>query len=242
MKVVIKLLILLGLITYLGFAITKFCKPYNQNICKQLNIYILDSTKASFVSKKDIVNILTRNNINPVGERMRRINLTNIEELLRKQHFILDAECYKSTDDELNIEILQRLPIMRIISHNGENYYIDAQGNEIPNINYSADVIIVTGYVSKNYAKKHLLTLGKLLQTDVFWDSQIEQIYIEPNGEMKIIPRVGNHVVLLGKPHDIQNKLKKLKFFYNNVLSQVGWNKYTKIDMQFSNQIVCTKE
>ncbi|MFA6820046.1 MAG: cell division protein FtsQ, partial [Bacteroidaceae bacterium] len=32
-----------------------------------------------------------------------------------------------------------------------------------------------------------------------------------------------------------------LKVFYQKVLCKVGWNKYNRIDVEFGNQIVCTK-
>ena len=39
-----------------------------------------------------------------------------------------------------------------------------------------------------------------------------------------------------------QEKFEKLKTFYEKGLNQVGWNKYSRISLEFNNQIICTKK
>ena len=38
-----------------------------------------------------------------------------------------------------------------------------------------------------------------------------------------------------------EDKLDRLKTFYGKALNEVGWNKYSRISLEFSNQIICTK-
>ena len=61
------------------------------------------------------------------------------------------------------------------------------------------------------------------------------------NGQMEMFPRVGNHVISFGQPKDMKKKMERLRTFYTEVLNKVGWNKYKRIDLQYSNQIVCVK-
>ena len=84
--------------------------------------------------------------------------------------------------------------------------------------------------------------IGRILQNDEFWNSQIVQLNIEKDGSIELIPRVGNHIVKLGVPVNTEKKLQHLKYFYQEVLNEVGWNKYSTINMEFENQIVCTKK
>ena len=37
-------------------------------------------------------------------------------------------------------------------------------------------------------------------------------------------------------------RLDPMKIFYKKGLNQVGWNKYSRISLEFSNQIICTKK
>jgi len=47
--------------------------------------------------------------------------------------------------------------------------------------------------------------------------------------------------VMLPKLDGFERKLERVKAFYERGLNQVGWNKYSRINVEFSNQIICTK-
>jgi len=83
--------------------------------------------------------------------------------------------------------------------------------------------------------------MSLLLQKDPFWDAQIEQIQVEPNGEWILIPRVGDYEVMMGLPNGLDEKMKRLRLFYRKGLPKVGWERYSQISLKFENQIVCTK-
>ena len=51
----------------------------------------------------------------------------------------------------------------------------------------------------------------------------------------------GDHLVYLGKLENFEDKLARLKEFYKKGLNRVGWNKYSRINLEFNNQIICTK-
>ena len=105
--------------------------------------------------------------------------------------------------------------------------------------------LTVTGDITQKYATEVLSDFGNYLQEDKFWNNQIEQIYVKTNKEKKpvveLIPRVGNHVVYMGSISDYKKKLRRLRIFYEKAMGTVGWNKYDKINLEFNNQIVCTK-
>ena len=53
---------------------------------------------------------------------------------------------------------------------------------------------------------------------------------------------IREHIIFLGKPGNYEEKFEKLKTFYEKGLNQVGWNKYSRISLEFNNQIICTKK
>ena len=69
----------------------------------------------------------------------------------------------------------------------------------------------------------------------------IVQIYVDEKNNVELIPRVGNHNIILGDASDLENKLEKLMIFYKKGLSKTGWNEYSTINLKYKNQIVCTK-
>ena len=80
------------------------------------------------------------------------------------------------------------------------------------------------------------------LKENPFWNAQIQQINVTASKELELVPRVGEHIIFMGKPGNYENKFDRLKTFYKKGLNQVGWNKYSRISLEFENQIICTKK
>lgn len=241
MKSFIKMLVGIALFAYLVFAVVKWSRKEDTDACKNVRIAIVDSTRAAFITEADVRTILEKKHLYPEGLPMNRINLLEIESTLEKHPFILDAQCYKTPGGVVHVNVSQRLPVMRIMSVNGNNYFIDGRGKKLSFVSYPADVVVATGAITPKYAQKFLAPVGRYLQTNDFWNSQIEQLNVLKDGTLEMVPRVGNHIIYLGSPTKIDKKLDRLKLFYRKVLCRVGWNKYSRIDLQFGNQIVCTK-
>ncbi|MCF0185336.1 MAG: cell division protein FtsQ [Bacteroidaceae bacterium] len=242
-KVLLTLLVLLfGF--YFVAAITVLNRTNDNLICQEVNLAVSDSVRAGFVSSQQIEQILLTNNLYPKGKALKEINTQQIEKLLQSNPFISQAVCYRSAADKICVSATQRLPILRMISEHGDDFYIDANGHLMkPSATtYAAHLVVVTGNLSAAYAINHLLPLGKILQNDLFWNNMIEQIHITEKGNVELVPRIGDHIINIGKPENYQDKLYRLRVFYEKGLNKIGWNKYTRIDLEFENQIVCTRK
>ena len=125
----------------------------------------------------------------------------------------------------------------------------------MPNTKYTSDLIIATGFISKWYAQKYISILSKALMANELWRNQIEQINVLPNRGIELVPRVGDHIIYLGNLPEtsavekreqkiqefVNKKMTRLENFYKYGLSQAGWNKYSYINLEFDNQIICKK-
>ena len=127
------------------------------------------------------------------------------------------------------------------MADNGENYYVDSHGNMMPETRYVTDLIIATGHISRKYAQGILTQVAKIVLQDNFWKNQVVQINVLPNGSMEIVPRVGDHIIYLGLPNQVEKKLERMRKFYLYGLNKAGWNKYSYISVEFNNQIICKK-
>lgn len=227
---------------YLIIAITLFNrKPVGQS-CRNIELTVKDSVNTGFITKQEVANILQQRNLYPVGQKMERVRLKPIEKAIKGHPLVEEAECYKTPGGNICIEVHQRIPILRVLSENGDNYYVDSRGKVMPpEIKYATHIAIVTGKVEKSFIMKDLYKFGVFLQNNPFWDAQIEQINVLPSSEIELVPRVGDHIIFLGKIQHFDQKLERLKVFYEKALNKVGWNKYSRISVEFSNQIICTK-
>lgn len=128
------------------------------------------------------------------------------------------------------------------MSDNGEKYYMDINGNDMPTDIFLQDLCLATGDISKEYAKEHLVQIAVYVNTHAPWNKEIQQIHVRSPKHIEISLSTGSHTVVLGEPTDIQGKLNRLQNFYEEGLNKVGWNKYSIIDLNYADQIVCTKK
>lgn len=241
-KRILLFIVMLLLAAYLVVAVTVFNSKPADLVCRDMELVIKDTVNAGFITKPELVALLQRKGIYPVGRKLERIHTKTLEKELDKHPLIDKAECYKTPNGKLYIEVKQRIPVIRVFSNSGDNYYVDNKGTIMPaNEKCVAHRIIITGNVEKSFAMRELYKFGVFLQNNSFWNAQIEQMNVLPGRGIELIPRVGDHVIYLGKLDHFEEKLNRLKVFYENGLNEVGWNKYKRISVEFSNQIICTK-
>ena len=227
---------------YLLLAVTAFNKPGDKDVvCSQVKIDIADNVVDGFLNADEIQRMLKRKGVYPLGRPIAAVDVRAIEETLRRSPFVADAQCYKTGGGRVFIELRQRMPVIRVKADNGDDYYVDNNGGIMQNTKYVSDIIIATGPISRNYARRVLTRLGNTIVSDRFWHSQIVQLNVLADGTVELVPRVGDNIVYLGKPVGVRRKLDRLAKFYKYGLSRVGWNRYSYISLEFDNQIICKR-
>jgi cell division protein FtsQ len=206
------------------------------------------------INRSDVENTLTRT----LGSDMENIELAKlsverIERVLEQNPFVLDAETYIDQNNVLHIKITQREPIVRVLDNTGGNYYMDKNGQRIPpSKNIAARVMVATGNVTpytpdfleqgkRPTTLKDLFTLTQLLLADEFLASFIQQIHVSDKSEFFLVPLVGDQKIELGKGQKLEDKLNRLKIFYQQGMPYAGWRKYETINLKYSGQVVCRK-
>ncbi len=230
----------------------------NSKRCGGIKIVIKDSSDYHFVTKRQIQNIIYGNSSKILGQRIRDISIPEIENRIRELKELKVAEVYMDIDGWLNVFVDQSNPVMRVIPDDGGDYFMDEDGVLIRRRNlYSPRLHIVGGNINissamlngvsvldssiKNSILKDIYNIVIYINDDRFWSAQIDQIYVDNNDEIDLIPRVGNHRIHLGTAENFKTKLRNLTAFYDKVLPAVGWNKYSLINLEYRDQIVCKK-
>ena len=238
------------------FVMPRDKKKDNKTVCRTVNIDIADKATNGFLDAKILQRRLVKSGLYPKGKTLGEIDTRTIEESLRKTPFVQTAECHKTQGGNVYIKVTQRMPVIRIMAENGDDYYVDDNDRIMPKSHYTSDLIIATGNISRSFATEYMSLLGRIIMNNKLWSDLIEQINVNDEQGIEIVPRLGDHIVYLGKlPNGknrrkteeeissfMQRKMDRLMKFYKYGLSQVGWNKYSYIDIQFDNQIICKKK
>lgn len=244
------------LAVYIVFAFASFNEPDRKTEkCTQVSIDIQDVSANGFIDTREVKNRLERAGDYPLGRRLAEVNTRRIEEGLKASPFVRTTDCYKTIDGHVVITLTQRTPTVRIKAVTGDDYYLDDNNRVMPNSHYTSDMIIATGHISRWYAQNYISHLAHTLMASDLWRNQIEQINVLQDRSVELVPRVGEHIVCLGRLPEskyaserktlitefTEKKMDRLEKFYKYGLSQAGWNKYSRIDLQYDNQIICKR-
>ena len=226
---------------YLVLAMTAFNRPDAETVCRDMNITIEEDVMPGFLTNDEVRHMLVADNLSPIGKAMSTINLRQMEETLEAKDLIEKAECWTTQNGIVCISIHQRIPVIRVMNNQGEDFYIDSHGRAMPHTEYACRLIVCTGYITKQYAAKVLAPLANIINDDTFWKNGIVQMNILADGSVELVPRVGDHIVYLGQPVRINKKLERLRKFYRYGLNKAGWNKYSRVSVEYDNQIICKR-
>ena len=243
MKKALYIILALILLAYLGASIYYLTiNKVDDTVCEKVEIVIIDSLEKQFLTGKDIVAYLTTAKLYPLNKKSNEINTHQIEEALFKNVIIQSAKVVQSISGVITITLSQKMPVLRVYSAGG-SFYVDNTGQTLPStLGQAIHVPVASGNIEKSYAVSELYKFALFLQNDAFWNDQITQIYVRSANDVEIVPRVGNHHILMGSLDDYETKLKKLRLFYEQVTPKMGWDKYSIINLKYKNQVVCTKK
>lgn len=248
---------IVSIVVVLGFAEkSQKNQIFNTN---NLKININYDNDNRFVNFEDIKDEITY--LNSSGTKyFNQLNVLEIEKRISNNPSISDAQVFKSIDGKLFIDVTQRTPIARIFSQN-ESYYIDDNGQLMPlSSKYTSRTLVFNGFINEPYSTRYRLNITQLSDTlakktlldDIFiladyinksdfWSAQIEQVFVNKEMDFELIPKVGNHKIVLGGVDNLSAKFNKLMVFYKKALPHTGWNEYSVVNLNYKNQIVCTK-
>ena len=216
-------------------------KKQDRPVCEEVQIVITDSIEKKFIKEKDVIAFLKKANLYPLNKKGSEINTFEIEKALLKNEIIETSEVVHAISGKIIIAISQKMPILRVFSSGG-SYYVDKTGKTMPITPGQAIYVpVASGNIEKSFAASDLYKFALFLQNNNFWNDQIEQIYVRSASDIEIIPRVGNHRIILGSLDDYEGKLERLRLFYEQAIPKMGWEKYSVINLKYKNQIVCTK-
>lgn len=191
-----------------------------------------------FISKTKVDKLLIQNNdyIKCVSKDI--LDLKALENKLSSHDMIENSEVYISINGILKIDIKQRNPYARVISDT--SFYIDNNGTKMPlSDNYSARVLLVHGLNDESKID-YVFKLIKTIRDDEFLNLNVTDILINKS-DISLRVRNCNFEVLVGDLNNLETKIKNFKAFYQKAYRDKILNNYKKVNLQFNNQIVCTK-
>ena len=238
-KSILKLGLLMFVIVFLyGFAAHRNSLKTNKEVT-----VVFENGDNLFVSYETVNKLLIQNLEAYKNQSKENINLNNIEGFLRRNEMIENAEIFLTLSGGLWAIITQRTPVLRV-ANESETYYYDKLGLKMPlSDNYSARVPLTTDTIS-GQGRVDMIILSNTIKNDEFLKKQIigiDQIEGKNSDLFELKTRVGDQKIIFGDLSRMEEKIAKLKVFYQKIMLDSTITNYKTINLKFYNQIVCEK-
>ncbi len=232
----VRIILMFGLILFL-YSFTS-----NRNNSRKLvkTDIIFNDSQDVFIEAETVNKLLIENKSDVKGIRKEQLDLNRLEKALNNHNMIEKSEVFVTVDGVLKAVIKQKTPIVRVITESG-SFYIDYEGNRMPLSEIqSARIPLVSGN-EEWIEKEEFNELFRYIYDDEFLKKNIIGIQILPNGGVKLANRNYDYVIDFGKPQSIDRKFANYKAFFQKASSDSTLLKYKKVNLKFTQQVVCTK-
>lgn len=167
------------------------------------------------------------------------VALNTIEELVTANNMVKDAQVFLTIDGQLVTKIVQRKPIGRV--EGVSKFYLDDTGKHMPLSKlHSARVPIITGDVTGR-ALEDAYVILEYINEDSFLSKNVIGIHIVSEGQYQLKFRLESFVVNLGGVENLNLKFKNFMAFYIKAAKDKTLERYATVNLEFNNQVVCTK-
>ena len=234
--ITIRLVLMFGLVIVL-FSFTSN-RNENRKLTKTKVVFVGEN--ASFLKQETVNKLLIENNADASAIRKDKLDLNKLEKAVSSDPMVEESEVFVTIDGVLKAVVKQKTPIVRVFDGK-RSFYIDYKGNTMPlSANFTARVPLVLGVIRKQNSEA-LAELFRKIYDDEFLKKNIIAIQIMPNGSLKMLNRNFDYQIDFGGAKNVDAKFQNYKAFFQKAVVDSSLYKYKKIDLRFTQQVICTK-
>lgn len=241
-KLILKWLILLALLSYIAIASMWAIDYAEQQTLDDIVINIDKNSPTKFVTKEGVIQKLGKTADKIKHTPIAELNIEKLEQQLSQDNSFENVECYITSDNKLQIDIVPMIPEIRVFSPDGKSYYINKDGKRIDTGNeFFMDVPVVTGNFDQKFPAKNILPVTRHIAADDYLKNLITMIEVKSATNILLYPCIKGQVINIGDTTELTKKFDNLTLFYRKVMNHKGWETYDTISVKFRNQIVATR-
>lgn len=191
-----------------------------------------------------------------LGSHVKDVNMDAVEQVLLLNPWLATSRVNVSVGGNLRVQASQRVPVLHLF-YLGREFFLDENGSYMPPCGHGgSNVLVGNGFFNvalpkildslnlhqmektRNFRLKEMWTVAVYLQQHPDYGVLFDQIYMDENGDLRLVPKVGNHIVLLGDASNLDSKFHDLLAFYRDGCSKVGWDTYKQISVKYLHQVI----
>ncbi len=234
-------------------------REHRTGTCREFAVEVLNPTDLSLLTAEEIRELVIREIGDPEGKPVGMIDLDRLENKMRGNPYISACEVFITLDNHIELKAMVREPLVRVINSDLQQYLLDYHGYMMPlKPAHPYHLLIANGAIPDRFpaldktekpismlpdtsALRQVYPVAYHIAQDDFLSSFIDQVYVNENGDIELVPKLGHQEIILGDGQDAAEKLENLKMFYLKIMNKINWNTYKTINLKFKNQVVCSK-
>ena len=218
------------------------------------SIQLVTETDTGFVKKS-----LLREELRQIcnNKNIGTVNMIAIQNHLNSNPWIESNASYVDLDGTLNVSFNEYEPQFRVFDKNGHSVYVTSEGIVIPSSRiYTPYVLIASGNFNLkkdtvSYQLRDTLESDRNMINALHWVEAIEkndfikncvgQLYCNNKNQFELTVRGLDMRVIVGDTTCAADKLKRLEIFMKQRIDNPETQTMKSINLNYKNQIVCTK-
>ena len=228
-----------------------------------LKIKIDYDHQPTLVDSKVVTDSILRLMPDLLQQQVRNVDLKAVSRAASTVPFLEHCDASMSVGGHIVVKASQRHPVARVFAA-GREFYIDRHGRAMPQSSLGEiNAIVASGNITDRidtllYDRLDIAVLAAdsatanlgivdIWKTACYLDANpnygclFDQIFLNAAGDVVLTPKLGDHIVVLGKSDNLDNKFARLQLFYIKVMPKSGWDAYSRLNLKFDNQVVCTR-
>lgn len=217
--------------------------------CTNIMVELENIRENHFMDEADVLRLIHSTHVNVIGLSLHEIDLKGLEQKLKYNSHIEDAQLYGDLKGNLVATVKLRRPVARIVRAEGSDAYIAEDGTIMPvSEKYTSRVVLISGAFANKLVESEnvyeleqgaeLMQMIAYINEETFWRSQVAQLDINKAGKITIYPQVTGQRVEFGVPDNFEEKFRKLMIFYKEILPSRGWTRYQRVNLEYEGQVV----
>ncbi len=184
------------------------------------------------------------------------VDMIKVQKHLDTNPWIESNSAYIDLDGNLNVKFKEYQPQFRVFDKKGRSVYVTDEGVVIPSSsNYTPYVLIASGNFelrdTTTYALRDTLVSDgnilnalhwyKAIKANPFIENCVGQLYCNNKDQFELTVKGLDARVIVGDTCLAADKLKRLEIFMKQRISRPETHNLKTINLNYKNQIVCTK-
>ena len=253
----VNFLALVALSAVLGGTVWLLVEGRTRVRCARPVVRVEDSAAVRFVRTDEVERWLDSAGVRIEGVPLGQVDLMSICRAIENQPHVAGVRASATMRGEVNVSVRQHIPLVRVASETGYDFYADTLGHIIPTAGVEPhDVPLVMGRLYFAFPAdffgtldpkkagrdmeylKNLINFVQFIDSDLFLRGLVAQVYVLPDRSIELWGRTAGQVIEVGGLEDWREKLRKTADFFRQAPRDVAAGRACRMVIKYKDQII----